>query len=155
MTDTTNQSPSPGKPKVLLLDDDPDVLELYQQMMLQLPSEPEVHIATSGPSAMAMLEAESFNVLVSDLQMPKMDGLQVITIVRRKHPRLRTVVLSGVTDEQMRARAYSMGIDLYMEKPGNSKELNFLMDCVESLLDSETGRVSRDSKQEPRGSHPA
>src|SRR3954466_11618815 len=139
MTESTNELPaaSEPKPKILLLDDDPDVLALYQQMMLQLPSQPEVHIATSGPIAITMLEAESFNVLVSDLQMPKMDGLQVITIVRRKHPRLRTVILSGFTDEQMRARSYSMGIDLYMEKPGNSKELKFLMDCVESLLDSE------------------
>jgi CheY-like chemotaxis protein len=123
--------------KILLLDDDPDVLDLYQEMLLQLPSKPEVHIATSGARAMAMLDSEPFSLLVSDLKMPKMDGLQVIAIVRRKHPHLRTIVLTGVADEQMRARAYAMGIDLYLEKPGNSKELNFLMDCIESLLDKE------------------
>lgn len=126
-----------SKYKVLLLDDDPDVLELYQQMLMQLPSKPEVHIATSGARAMALLDSEPFNLLVSDLKMPKMDGLQVITIVRRKHPQLRTIVLTGVADEEMRARAYGMGIDLYLEKPNNSKELNFLMDCIESLLDTE------------------
>jgi CheY-like chemotaxis protein len=126
-----------AKQKILLLDDDPDVLELYQQMLLQLPSKPEVHIATSGARAMALLDSEPFNLLVSDLKMPKMDGLQVITIVRRKHPELRTIVLTGVADEEMRARAYAMGIDLYLEKPGNSKELTFLMQCIESLLDKE------------------
>lgn len=122
--------------KVLLLDDDPDILDIYQQALLQLPSQPEVHIATSGARAMTMLDAEPFDVLVSDLKMPKMDGLQVIAIVRRKYPQLRTIVLTGVTDEQMRSRAYSMGIDLYLEKPGNEAELKFLMDCIESLLDS-------------------
>lgn len=125
------------KHKILLLDDDPDVLDLYQQMLLQLPSEPEVHIATSGASAMALLDAEPFNMLVSDLNMPRMDGLQVLAIVRRKFPQLRTVVLTGSTDEQMRTRAYGMGIDLYLEKPKSEKELNFLKDCLESLIGSE------------------
>lgn len=125
------------KHKILLLDDDPDVLDLYQQMLLQLPSEPEVHIASSGSSAMAMLDAEPFNLLISDLNMPRMDGLQVLAIVRRKYPQLRTVVLTGVTDEQMRARAYSMGIDLFLEKPKSEKEFNFLTDCLESLIGSE------------------
>jgi CheY-like chemotaxis protein len=125
------------KHKILLLDDDPDVLDLYQQMLLQLPSEPEVHIATSGASAMTMLDAEPFNILLSDLRMPKMDGLQVIAIVRRKYPQLRTVIITGAADEQMRSRAYAMGIDLYLEKPSTEKELSFFMDCVESLLDKE------------------
>lgn len=126
-----------AKPKILLLDDDPDVLDLYQETLLQLPSEPEVHITTSGARAMAMLETEPFNLLISDLKMPKMDGLQVLAIVRRKYPQVRTIVLTGVTDEQMRSRAYAMGIDLYLEKPGNGQELSFFMDCVESLLGKE------------------
>ena len=125
------------KHKILLLDDDPDVLELYQQMLLQLPSQPEVHIASSGARAMAMLDADAFNVLVCDLNMPKMDGLQVIAIVRRKYPQLRTVIITGLTDEQMRARAYAMGVDLYLEKPSGEQEFSFLLDCVESLLDKE------------------
>jgi CheY-like chemotaxis protein len=125
------------KHKILLLDDDPDVLDLYQQMLLQLPSEPDVHIASAGASAMTMLDAEPFSILISDLKMPRMDGLQVLAIVRRKYPQLRTVVLTGVADPQMRARAYAMGIDLYLEKPTNEKETSFLKDCIESLLDSE------------------
>jgi CheY-like chemotaxis protein len=126
------------KPKILLLDDDPEVLDLYQEMLLGLSSEPEVHISTSGARAMSILESGQFNVLICDLKMPKMDGLQVISIVRRKYPQLRTVVLTGVADEQMRSRAYSLGIDLYLEKPANKSELTFLLDCIESLLSKET-----------------
>lgn len=125
------------KPKILLLDDDPEVLDLYQEMLLGLSSEPEVHISTSGARAMSILESGQFNVLICDLKMPKMDGLQVISIVRRKYPQLRTVVLTGVADEQMRSRAYSLGIDLYLEKPANKSELTFLLDCIESLLSKE------------------
>ena len=134
MTELTETAP---RHKILLLDDDPDVLALYQQMLLQLPSHPDVHIASSGARAMVMLEGEPFNVLVTDLNMPKMDGLQVIAIVRRKFPQLRTVIITGLRDEQMRARAYALGIDLYLEKPANNQEFGFLMECVESLLDKE------------------
>lgn len=123
--------------KILLLDDDEEVLEVYREMLAQLPSKPEVRTATSGARAITLLEAEPFNLLISDLNMPKMDGLQVLTIVRRRFPQLRTAVLTAVVDEQFRARAYAMGIDLYLEKPTSHKETAFFMDCVESLLGRE------------------
>ena len=123
--------------KLLLLDDDPEVLSLYQQMLLQLPSQPEVHIATTAVNALSLLESQPFTILVSDLKMPKMDGLQVLALVRRKFPQLRTVVLTGLVDEQLRSRAYAMGVDLFFQKPATNKELTFLLECIESLLDQE------------------
>lgn len=123
--------------KVLLLDDDPDLLEVYTEMLVRLPSKPEIRTAASGARAIAILESEPFSLLISDLNMPKMDGLQVLTIVRRKFPQIRTAVLTGVVDEQLRARSYSMGIDLYLEKPSTHKEITFFLDCIESLLDRE------------------
>ena len=123
--------------KILLLDDDQDLLELYREMLARLPSQPEIHTATSGARAIALLESESFSLLISDLNMPKMDGLQVLTIVRRKFPNLRTAVMTSVVDAQFRTRAYAMGIDLFLEKPNTSQEINFFLDCIESLLGRE------------------
>src|SRR5437660_10731316 len=115
--------------KILLLDDDQDLLELYREMLARLPSQPEIHTATSGARAIALLESENFTLLLSDLNMPKMDGLQVLTIVRRKFPHLRTAVMTSVVDEQFRARAYDMGVDLYLEKPNTHQEIQFFLDC--------------------------
>src|SRR6266850_4505748 len=123
--------------KVLLLDDDQDLLELYREMLVRLPSQPEIHTATSGARAIALLESEPFSLLISDLNMPKMDGLQVLTIVRRKFPQLRTAVMTSVVDAQFRTRAYAMGIDLFLEKPNSSQEIIFFLDCIESLLGRE------------------
>src|SRR5438067_11798604 len=123
--------------KILLLDDDQDLLELYREMLARLPSRPEIHTATSGARAIALLESERFSLLISDLNMPKMDGLQVLTIVRRKFPQLRTAVMTSVVDAQFRTRAYAMGIDLFLEKPNTGREINFFIDCIESLLDRE------------------
>jgi len=120
--------------KVLLLDDDEDLLALYQEMLSQLPSQPEIRTATSGARAISLLEAEPFNLLLCDLTMPRMDGLQVLTIVRRKFPQLCTAVLTSVVDEQVRSRAYAIGIDLFLEKPNNANEITLFLECVESLL---------------------
>src|SRR5256714_8305156 len=124
--------------RVLLLDDDVDLLDMYRQLLTQLPSQPEIYTATSGPRAMAMLEAEPFRLLICDLRMPKMDGLQVLSIVRRKHPELRTVALTSVADEQFRSRAYALGVDLFWYKPATEQEIKMFLECLESLLGRES-----------------
>jgi CheY-like chemotaxis protein len=86
-----------------------------------LPSQPEIHTAASGARAMAMLEKDAYRLIVTDLKMPKMDGLQLLSVVRRKYPELRTVVLTSVVDEQFRSRVYALGVDLYWHKPGSEQ----------------------------------
>jgi CheY-like chemotaxis protein len=125
------------RPKILLLDDDQDLLDLYREILSQLPSHPEIFTSITGPRAIAMLEAEPFTLMVCDLNMPKMDGLQVLSIVRRKFPDLRTVVLTSVLDEQFRSRVYGLGVDLFWQKPGSGEEIKQFLECVESLLGRE------------------
>jgi CheY-like chemotaxis protein len=124
--------------KILLLDDDPDLLDMYREILAQLPSRPEIFTANSGSRAMAMLESEPFRLLICDLKMPKMDGLQVLSIVRRKYPQLRTVVLTSVVDEQFRSRVYALGVDLFWHKPGTEQEIKMFLECLESLLGPDT-----------------
>jgi len=124
--------------KILLVDDDPDLLEVYRETFEILPSKPEIHTATSGARALAMLESDSYRLLISDLRMPKMDGLQLLSIVRRKFPELRTVVLTAVVDEQFRSRVYALGVDLYWHKPGSDPEMKQFLECLESLLERES-----------------
>jgi CheY-like chemotaxis protein len=127
--------------KILVVDDEPTVLELFRELLTQLPSQPEVFTTTSGARALALLKSEPFRLLICDLKMPKMDGLQVLAIVRRRFPELRTVVMTGVTNEEFRSRAYALGVDLYWIKPDTQQNLEMFMQCVESLLgkDQESG----------------
>lgn len=125
------------RPKILLLDDDADLLAVYREILAQLPSQPEIFVATNGPRAMKLLESESFRVFICDLKMPKMDGLQVLSAVRRKYPQLRTVVLTSVVDEQFRSRVYALGVDLFWQKPSSDEEVKMFLECIESLLERE------------------
>jgi CheY-like chemotaxis protein len=120
--------------KVLIVDDDPAVLELYRDLLAQLPSRPEIFTTTSGARALSMLKSEPFRLLLCDLKMPKMDGLQVLTIVRRRFPELRTVVMTAVHNEEFRSRAYSLGVDLFWLKPDTQQNMEMFLQCIESLL---------------------
>src|ERR1700744_3340882 len=124
--------------RILLLDDDEQMLDLYQELLKQLPSGPEVNTCTAGARAIAMLESQPYTLLITDLRMPRMDGLQVLSIVRRKFPHLRIVVLTGLVDEEFRSRAYAQGVELFWQKPSNGEEMQFFKDCIESLLDRES-----------------
>lgn len=124
--------------KILILDDEQDLLEIYQEILARLPSQPEIRIAANGTEAIAALESEPFALLLLDLNMPQMDGFQVLAIVRRRFPALRTVVMTGATDEDLRGRAYRVGVDLYIEKPKTGREIIFFVDCIESLLERES-----------------
>ena len=127
----------PARQKILILDDEQDILEIYQEILARLPSQPEIHTSDSGARAIALLESEPFNLVLVDLRMPQMDGFQVLAIVRRKFPALRVVVMTAAQDEQFRARAYGMGIDLYLEKPKTGKEIISFVDCIESMLEKD------------------
>ena len=120
--------------KVLILDDDAEVLELLKKIVSRLPSRPQVRLADSATRALELLESEPFELLITDLRMPKIDGFQVLLSARRRLPDLKTVVLTGVADQQYRTRAYEAGIDLFMEKPTTQAEIRIFGECVEALL---------------------
>src|SRR5215210_8237805 len=126
-----------ARQRILILDDEQDILDIYQEILARLPSQPEIHTSDNGARAIALLESEAFSLLLLDLRMPQMDGFQVLAIVRRKFPSLRVVVMTAAEDEQFRARAYAMGIDLYIEKPKTGKEIINFVDCIESMLERE------------------
>ncbi len=126
-----------ARKKILILDDEAQFLELCQELLSTLPMQPEVRTASSGAHAIALLEAEPYSLLLTDLRMPNMDGFQVLAIVRRRFPSLRTVVMTGVCEDEYRNRAYAMGIDLYLEKPKTAQDIKMFVECIESLLTRE------------------
>ncbi len=123
--------------KILMLDDDADWLDLCRELLEPLPSKAEIRTVSSGGRALALLESEPFRLLICDLKMPRMDGLQVLAIVRRRFPELRTVVLSGFEDEEFRSRAYALGVDLFWLKHDMQQNTKMFLDCLESLLGRE------------------
>jgi DNA-binding NarL/FixJ family response regulator len=120
--------------KILILDDDSDWLALCRDLLATLPSHPEILTASTAKRALALLETESVRVLICDLKMPRIDGLQMLSIVRRQFPDVRTLVLSGLEDEVYRSRAYALGVDLFWLKTEMQINSKLFIECLESLL---------------------
>jgi DNA-binding NarL/FixJ family response regulator len=120
--------------KILILDDDADWLSLCRDQFGSLSSRPEILTANNAKRALALLETENVRLLISDLKMPRIDGLQMLSIVRRRFPGTRTVVLSGLEDEDYRSRAYALGVDLFWLKAEMQRNVKLFCECVEALL---------------------
>ncbi len=126
--------------KILLLDDDTDWLSLCHDLLATtLPSKPEILTANTARRALTILETEQIRLLICDLKMPRIDGLQMLAIVRRRFPELRTIALSGLEDEEFRSRAYALGVDLFWLKAEMQRNSKLFNECLESLLGRDSG----------------
>ena len=79
--------------------------------------------AADGEEALSVVDTERPDLLVLDLAMPKMDGLEVLTLLHERPEPLPVVVLSGFTNEAMIRRAMSLGAAAYVPKGRNITEL--------------------------------
>jgi HD-like signal output (HDOD) protein len=82
----------------------------------------EVITATSGPEALAMLEESRFDVIVTDIRMPGMDGATLLAKVHERWPSITRIVLSGHTDQEHAMRAMGSAHQ-FLSKPCNPKKL--------------------------------
>jgi len=84
--------------RVLFVDDEPRILEGLRRMLRPQRHEWEVAFAPGGEAALAMMEALPFDVIVSDMRMPGIDGATLLCRVREQYPQMVRIVLSGYTE---------------------------------------------------------
>ena len=130
--------------KILVLDDESEWLDVSREFLERLPGKPDIRTVSLGMNALSLLDAEPFQVLLCDLKMPRMDGLQVLSIVRRRFPELRTVALTGFSDGDFRSRAYALGVDLFWLKSDMQQNPQMFLECIASLLGQEDAAGDRD-----------
>ncbi len=112
-----------GPPRVLLVDDSADALESLQ-MLLEL-SGLRVKTAPGGAAALVLLEQEAFDVIVSDVGMPGMDGYQLMRRLRGRPAtaRLPGIALTGYGRDEDREMAFAAGFQAHADKPVDSAHL--------------------------------
>ena len=136
--------------KIMLCDDDPDLLDLYREFLSRrLPSRPEIQTAIGGLQALAMLEAERFDLLICNLKIPGMNGLEVLATVRSNYPQVRTMILTDGACEEIRARVYALGVDLLCEKPATDQETKTWLAKVGALQGRQFSPVRDVVQSEP------
>lgn len=118
--------------RVLVVDDSEDLRLLLRMRMERLEGLDVVGEAEDGMQAVEMAAALQPDLVVLDLAMPRMDGLEALPLIREAAPGVRVVVLSGFNQSTMSEKAMAAGADGYVVKGG---PLHELFEVVEALLE--------------------
>ena len=104
--------------KILFVDDDVTLLEVLRHLMGKLAGGAwEIFTAADVSQALGVLQERRLDLVVVDLHMPVVDGLQFLNLLQRKYPNQHKVVLTGDATEHHRASCLSSGAALFLEKP--------------------------------------
>lgn len=111
-----------GKSKVLIVDDSALYRKLVTDLLSELPNVEVVGVAGTGRIALRKIEACKPDLVTLDIEMPEMDGLEVLTHLRASHPELKTIVLSHYTARgaDLTLKALHLGAADYVTKPAKS-----------------------------------
>ena len=111
--------------KILLVDDEQDFLESLTERLELRDLKPDT--ARSGEEALQRVQTDEPTVIVLDLRMPGMDGLEVLRRVKKAHPRVQVVILTGHGTDKDKEQAKKLGAFAYLQKP---VDLDTLLETV-------------------------
>jgi len=94
-----------SKKRVLFVDDEINVLQGLQRMLHAQRHEWEMQFVNCGQEALDLLQREPFHVIVTDMRMPGMNGAQLLLEVKRLHPNVVRIILSGQSDQEALLRS--------------------------------------------------
>jgi PAS domain S-box-containing protein len=113
----------PKMAKILVVDDEPAVLEVIQRILVDRGF--WVDVASNGLEALGLLEQNSYDLMLSDVKMPHMDGMELLQKVGLLYPDLITVMLSAFANIQDAVAAIKLGAYDYIAKPVYPEDLVF------------------------------
>ena len=109
------------KIKLLLVDDEAEFLEtLVDRLDLR---DMKTGVAYNGKQALSAVEEEEPDVIVLDVKMPEMDGLEVLKRIKQAYPHVEVIILTGHGSEQDEERARQLGAFDYLRKPADLEAL--------------------------------
>ncbi len=91
--------------RILFVDDEPNVLEGLRNILRRRRKGWDMHFVTSGREAREKLDEAPFDVLVTDMRMPDIDGATLLRQVQEKHPGVARIILSGHAEQELALRA--------------------------------------------------
>ncbi len=108
-------------PKLLIVEDDDDLREVMVDSLCSM--NVQLLVAENGFVGLQMIESLSPDAVLSDLNMPKMNGLEMLKNLRQKGMQTPVVLLSGYKDEKNSAEAQTWGVLDFLDKPCHIEEL--------------------------------
>lgn len=141
-----------GHLRALFVDDDPAVLGGLKRMLRGIRSEIASDFVNNGPDALTRMESNGYDVVITDIRMPGMSGIEVLEAVSAEHPDMARIILSGYSDRADTLRATGLAHQ-YLAKPCDAASLrSAILRSVrmrEELADPELRRLAGGARSLP------
>ena len=114
------------KPRILIVDDE----EIVVRSCLRILASDSYHVESVGDGweALRRIDENGYDILVLDIMMPKIDGLEVLQHVKERHPDIDVIMMTGLSQIQTAVRAMKLGAFDYLSKPFEPDELKLVVD---------------------------
>ncbi|NOR45859.1 MAG: response regulator [Candidatus Delongbacteria bacterium] len=121
--------------RILVVDDEENMLNMLKSFFLI--NEYDCKTATNGLEALEIIENNEIDIVVTDMKMPKMDGMELLKVIRKKHDDISAVIMTGFAEEYTQTEALNLGAEGYITKPFRNKELLLILDRIQELNEFE------------------
>lgn len=122
-----NSGPSIRPPRILLVDDDPIVLRAIRRLLLSSRLGWEIDMAESADAALQLIEDKTYDVAVTDLHMPVLDGLGLLARLKAEQPQVMRVIHSSHVESLSPDQAQELA-HAVLAKPGRPDELVMVLE---------------------------
>jgi len=116
--------------KFYIVDDDPAIPMMLRRILEQDANNSVIGVAPNAQKAIADIMIQHVDIVLVDLLMPGMSGIELVEKLKHLHPDLRFIMISQVKDDELRAEAYQAGIEFFIDKPINLIEVKTVVEKV-------------------------
>lgn len=109
--------------RLLIVDDEETLTFTLYQVFIKASFDCEVVTASSGEEAVKKIEEGAFDLVITDIAMPGMNGLDLLSFVKTKYPQTRVIIITAYGTDEREELAYRIGADKYLEKPFDIPQL--------------------------------
>ena len=128
------------KIKILLVDDEEDFVKTISQRMQRRGQESD--IALNGEQALSRIEQEVPDVVLLDLKMPGIDGMEVLRQIKKAYPEVQVIIMTGHGSERIEKEVRTLGAFEYLQKP---TKIDTIMEKIKLAFKEKTERFRNGS----------
>lgn len=127
--------------RVLVVDDEDDFRETFVKRLEK--RNLSVTEAESGEKAMEILDEKLFDVVILDVKMPGMDGIETLREMKRKRPLMEVIMLTGHATVESGVEGMKLGAFDYLLKPADFKDLSAKLEAARKRKDEQEERIRK------------
>ena len=125
--------------RILVMEDDQSISAALDMILTEAGY--DVEVAETGEDALELFEQKGFDLLIADLKLPGIGGIEVIRQVKEKKPETEVIVITGVGTQPIAEEAMTLGAHDFLPKP-------FTVNQLVAEIDKAAGDSKKDEKQE-------